>query len=205
MWEQLASIAAQFQMLCLSTAGAETLAPMETGLVPAQMQLEAAETGLVPAQTQLKAAEADQRDGSERASVQEGAPQHSNSSERATVRVGAPQHCGQEAEGRTAEAREQQSKRELLSRAEAREQQSERELLGRAEAREQRTEGELLSTAAKRPREKRVTAGEQLSEGELLDPVARETNVSGLQKMSMTRGAWETNMPERETAFARRD
>jgi hypothetical protein len=42
-------------MLCLSTAGAETSAPAETGLV--QMQLEAAETGLVPAETQLKAAE----------------------------------------------------------------------------------------------------------------------------------------------------
>ena len=42
-------------MLCLSTAGAETSALAETGLV--QMQLEAAETGLVPAETQLKAAE----------------------------------------------------------------------------------------------------------------------------------------------------
>jgi hypothetical protein len=92
--------------------------------------------------------------------------------------LGAPQHCTQEAEGRTAEAREQQSKRELLSRAEAREQQSERELLGRAEAREQRTEGELLSTAAERPREKRMTAGEQLSKGELPDLAAREANVS---------------------------
>jgi hypothetical protein len=34
-----------------------TSAPAETGLMPAQMQLEAAETGLVPAQTKLKAAE----------------------------------------------------------------------------------------------------------------------------------------------------
>jgi hypothetical protein len=49
-----------------------------------------------------------------------------------------------------------------------------------------------------------VTAREQLSEGELLDPEARETNVSGLQKTSMMRGAWETNMPERETAITRR-
>ena len=75
-------------MLCLSTAGAETSAPAETGLVqmqleaaetglmPAQMQLEAAETGLVTAQTKLKAAETglvpaemDQRDGSERADL----------------------------------------------------------------------------------------------------------------------------------------
>jgi hypothetical protein len=59
-------------MLCLSTAGAETSAPAETGLVqmqleaaetglmPAQMQLEAAETVLVPAQTKLKAAETGQ-------------------------------------------------------------------------------------------------------------------------------------------------
>ena len=75
-------------MLCLSTAGAETSEPAETGLV--QMQLEAAETGLVPAQTKLKAAETglvpaemqlkaaetglvpaemDQRDGSERADL----------------------------------------------------------------------------------------------------------------------------------------
>ncbi len=37
-------------------------------------------------------------------------------------------------------------------------------------AREQQSEGELLSTVAKRPREKRVTAGEQHSERELPEP-----------------------------------
>jgi hypothetical protein len=40
--------------------------------------------------------------------------------------------------------------------------------------------------------------------GELLDPVARETNVSSLQKRPMMRGAWETNMPEREITVTRR-
>jgi hypothetical protein len=189
MREQLASIAAQPQMLWLSPAGAETSAPAEaglvpaemqlkasdTGLVPAKMQLEAAETGLVPAKMQLKAhrdrpggckdASEGRRDrprackdaaegcrgGPERwqresdsprgsssaqqqqesisprgsssdstsgtASVREGAPQHSNIGERATVRVGAPQRDSQEAEGKAAEAREQQSKWELLSMA----------------------------------------------------------------------------------------
>jgi hypothetical protein len=39
--EQRASIAAQPQALWLSTPGVETSAPVETGLVPAQMQLEA--------------------------------------------------------------------------------------------------------------------------------------------------------------------
>ncbi len=58
MKEQLASIAAQPQVLWLSTAGAETSAPAETGLVPAQMQLVPAEADLVPA-------EADQGSGEE--------------------------------------------------------------------------------------------------------------------------------------------
>jgi hypothetical protein len=158
--------------------------------MPAQVQLKAAETGLVPAGLQLKAAEAERRDGTERASVQEGAPQHSNSGERATVQVGAPQHCGQVAEGRAAEAREQQSQRELLSTAVVREQQSERKILSTAEAREQGSERELLSTAAKGPREKQVAAKEQLSEGELLDLAARETNVSGLQETFEAREQW---------------
>jgi hypothetical protein len=50
MKKQLASIAAQPLVLWLSTAGAETLAPAETGLVPAQMQLVPAEADLVPAE-----------------------------------------------------------------------------------------------------------------------------------------------------------
>jgi len=99
--------------------------------------------------------------------------------------VGAPQHGGQEAEGKAVAAREQQPEWELLSTAEAR-------------------EWELLSKVAKRPREKQVTVREQLSEGEHLDLAAQETNLSGLQKTSMMRGAWETNMPERETAVTRR-
>jgi hypothetical protein len=53
MKEQLASIAAQPKVLWLSTAGAETSAPAETGLVPAHMQL-------VPAGADLGPAEADQ-------------------------------------------------------------------------------------------------------------------------------------------------
>jgi hypothetical protein len=55
MREQLASIAAQPQMLWLSTAGAETSAPAVAGLVPAEVQLKASETALVPAKMQLKA------------------------------------------------------------------------------------------------------------------------------------------------------
>ncbi len=54
---QLASIAAQPQVLWLSTAGAETLAPAETGLVPAQMQLVPAEADLVPAEADHGSAE----------------------------------------------------------------------------------------------------------------------------------------------------
>ncbi len=50
MREQLASIAEKHQMLWLSTAGAETLAPAEAGLVSAEMKLKGAETGLVPAE-----------------------------------------------------------------------------------------------------------------------------------------------------------
>ena len=72
----LVSGQAQSQMLCLSTAGAETSVPAETGLMPTNIQLKAAETGLVPAEMQLKAAETglvpaemDQRDGSERADL----------------------------------------------------------------------------------------------------------------------------------------
>jgi hypothetical protein len=57
MREQLASIAEKHQMLWLSTAGAETLAPAEAGLVSAEMKLKGAETGLVPAEMQLKATE----------------------------------------------------------------------------------------------------------------------------------------------------
>jgi hypothetical protein len=66
MREQWASIAAQPQVLWLSTAGAETSAPAETGLVPAEAQLEATEADLVPAgadqgpaEAQLVPAEAD--------------------------------------------------------------------------------------------------------------------------------------------------
>jgi hypothetical protein len=53
MKEQLASIAAQPRVLWLSTAGAETSAPVETGLVPAQMQLAPAQMQLVPAEADL--------------------------------------------------------------------------------------------------------------------------------------------------------
>jgi hypothetical protein len=60
MKEQLASIAAQPRVLWLSTAGAETSAPAETGLVPAQVQLVPAQMQLVPAEADLVAAEADQ-------------------------------------------------------------------------------------------------------------------------------------------------
>ena len=101
--------------------------------------LQAAGAGTMPAKMQLKAAEAEHNISCERASIQGGAPQRNSSYERATVRVGAPQRCGQEAEKRRAEAREQRSEGELLSEAEAREQRSERELLSRAEAREQRS------------------------------------------------------------------
>ncbi len=66
MKEQLASIAAQPQVLWLSTAGADTSAPAETGLVPAEADLMPAEADqgsaeeqLVPAQMQLVPAEAD--------------------------------------------------------------------------------------------------------------------------------------------------
>ena len=57
MKEQLASIAAQPQVLWLSTAAAETPAPAETGLVPAQMQLVSAEADLVPAEADQGSAE----------------------------------------------------------------------------------------------------------------------------------------------------
>jgi hypothetical protein len=57
MKKQLASIAAQPLVLWLSTAGAETLAPVETGLVPAQMQLVPAEADLVPAEADQGSAE----------------------------------------------------------------------------------------------------------------------------------------------------
>jgi hypothetical protein len=60
MKEQLASIAAQPPVLWLSTAGAETSAPAETGLVPAQMQLVPAQMQLVPAEADLVPGEADQ-------------------------------------------------------------------------------------------------------------------------------------------------
>jgi hypothetical protein len=60
MREQLESIVAQPRVLWLSTAGAETSAPAETGLVPAQMQLVPAEADLVPAEADLVPAEADQ-------------------------------------------------------------------------------------------------------------------------------------------------
>ena len=57
MKEQLASIAAQPQVLWLPTAGAETSASAETGLVPAQMQLVPAEADLVPAEADQGSAE----------------------------------------------------------------------------------------------------------------------------------------------------
>jgi hypothetical protein len=57
MKEQLASIAAQPQVLWLFTAGAETLAPVEAGLVPAQMQLVPAEADQVPAEADQGSAE----------------------------------------------------------------------------------------------------------------------------------------------------
>ncbi len=47
-------------MLLLPTAGAQTSAPAETGLVPAQMQLMPTEADLMPAETDLVTAEADQ-------------------------------------------------------------------------------------------------------------------------------------------------
>jgi hypothetical protein len=59
MKEQLASIATQPRVLWLSTAGAETSAPAETGLVPAQMQLVPAQMQMVPAEADLVPAEAD--------------------------------------------------------------------------------------------------------------------------------------------------
>jgi hypothetical protein len=55
--EQRASIAAQPQVLWLSTAGAETSAPAETGLVPAQMQLLPTEADLLPAEADQGSAE----------------------------------------------------------------------------------------------------------------------------------------------------
>ena len=57
MREQLASIAAQPQVLWLPIAGAETSAPAETGLAPAQMQLVPAEADLVPAEADQGSAE----------------------------------------------------------------------------------------------------------------------------------------------------
>jgi hypothetical protein len=59
MKEQLASIAAQPQVLWLSTAGAETSAPAETGLVPAEADLVPAEADQGSAEEQLVPAEAD--------------------------------------------------------------------------------------------------------------------------------------------------
>jgi hypothetical protein len=56
--EQMASIAAQSRVLWLSTPGAETAAPAETGLVPAQMQLEATKADLMPAGADQGSAEA---------------------------------------------------------------------------------------------------------------------------------------------------
>ncbi|MFN9909366.1 MAG: hypothetical protein ACK56F_25160, partial [bacterium] len=81
--------------------------------------MQAAGAGTMPARMQQRAAEAEHNISCERASVQGGAPQRDSSCERATVRVGAHQRCGQEAEGRRAGAREQQSEGELLSETEA--------------------------------------------------------------------------------------
>jgi hypothetical protein len=66
-----------------------------------------------------------------------------------------------------------------------------------------------------------VTAREQHPKRGLLDPVVRnqcvwpvgdvhnkgaqETNLSSPREMSMSKGTWETNVPERETAAIRRD
>jgi hypothetical protein len=67
MKKQVASIAAQPQVMWLSTAGADTSAPAETGLVPSEADLVPAEADqgsaekqLVPAEADLVPAEADQ-------------------------------------------------------------------------------------------------------------------------------------------------
>jgi hypothetical protein len=54
----------------------------------------------------------------------------------------------------------------------------------------------------------RVTERETNAFDPLIAPKARrerETNAPSLREMSMSKGAWETNMPERETASVRRE